>query len=174
MEPIIRSIEEQGIGLNSDILETGAINIFGLVVLLIVVAKDGLVSLLNERQETIKQNVEDSETRVKEAQTRLAAAQLQLDQASVIINEIKSETLATKIFILEADTSEAKNNLKFCFERAILAFKAKERQTFFEIKEQITALVLARTVSRVKETFAQEQPSTKLINNTIRTLELPS
>ena len=67
----------------------------------------------------------------------------------------------------------AQNDLKFRFERAVGAFKSKERRIFFEIKEQITSLVLTRTVSRVKETFAQDKAAAKLINNTIRTLELP-
>jgi len=76
--------------------------------------------------------------------------------------------------MLEADANEAKNDLKFRFERGMLVFKSKERQIFYEIKEQITSLVMTRTVSRVKETFTQEKPTAKLINNTIRTLELPS
>ena len=76
--------------------------------------------------------------------------------------------------MLEAGAGEARNDLKFRFERAVSAFKSKERQIFFEIKEQITSLVLTRTVSRVKETFTHAKPTAKLINNTIRTLELPS
>ena len=92
----------------------------------------------------------------------------------MVITDIKAETLSTKKRMLEANVTEAKNDLKFRFERAVLAFKSKERQIFFEIKEQITSLVLERTVNRVKETFTQERPAAKLINSTIRTLELPS
>jgi len=111
---------------------------------------------------------------LNEAQKRLTEAQKQMIQLSVIINDIKNDTLATKKNMLKVDANEAKMDLKFRFERALLAFKSKERQIFFEIKEQITSLVLTRTVSRVKETFAKEKPTAKLINNTIRTLELPS
>jgi len=166
--------EEEGISLNHDILETGLFNILALVGILIFVGKDFLGSSLEERKATILQNVQDAEDRLSEAQKRLAEAQKQLNQAHVVINEIKSETLATKKVMLEADAFEARNDLKFRFERAINAFKSKERKIFFEIKEQITALVLTRTVSRVKETFAQKTPTAKLINNTIRILELPS
>lgn len=166
--------KEEGIGLNTDILETGLINILALVGILIYVGKDFLGSALEERKTTIVQNVQDAEDRLDEAQKRLAEAQKQLNQAHVVIGDIKSETLNTKKVMLEADTFEAKNDLKFRFERAVLAFKSKERQIFFEIKEQITSLVLTRTVTRVKETFTQDKPAAKLINNTIRTLELPS
>ena len=166
--------EERGIGLNPDILETGLINILGLVGILIYAGKDFLGSVLEERKTTIVQNVQDAEDRLSEAQKRLIEAQKQLNQASVVITDIKAETLSTKKRMLEANVTEAKNDLKFRFERAVLAFKSKERQIFFEIKEQITSLVLERTVNRVKETFTQERPAAKLINSTIRTLELPS
>lgn len=166
--------EEEGISLNTDILETGLINILALVGLLIFVGKDFLGSSLEERKTTILQNVQDAEDRLNEAQKRLIEAQKQLNQAHVIINDIKSETLSTKRIMLEAGAVEARNDLKFRFERAVSTFKSKERQIFFEIKKQITSLVLTRTVSRVKETFTQNKPIAKLINNTIRTLELPS
>jgi F-type H+-transporting ATPase subunit b len=165
---------EEGIGLNLDILETGVINIITLIVILVYVGRDFLGSILEQRRDTIVKNVEDAETRLKEAEERLKEAQKQLNQASVIIGEIKSETLVTKKTMLEADAFDARKDLKFRFERAVNAFKSKERQIFFEIKDQITSLVLSRTVSRVQETFTQDKPAAKLINNTIRTLELPS
>ena len=166
--------KEEGISLNTDILETGLLNIVALVGLLIFVGKDFLGSSLEERKTTILQNVQDAEDRLSEAQKRLIEAQKQLNQAHVVISNIKSETLDTKKAMLEADAIEARTDLKLRFERAILAFKSKERQIFFEIKKQITSLVLTRTINRVKETFAQDKPTAKLINNTIRTLELPS
>jgi len=166
--------EEEGIRLNTDILETGLINIIALIGILIVVGKDFLGSSLEERKTTIVQNVQDAENRLNEAQKRLTEAQKQLNQAHVVINNIKSETLTTKKVMLEVDTFQAKNDLKFRFERAIAAFKSKERQIFFLIKDEITSLVLNRTIKLVKETFTHDKATAKLINNTIRTLELPS
>ena len=122
--------EEEGIRLNTDILETGLINIIALIGILIVVGKDFLGSSLEERKTTIVQNVQDAENRLNEAQKRLTEAQKQLNQAHVVINNIKSETLTTKKVMLEVDTFQAKNDLKFRFERAIAAFKSKERQIF--------------------------------------------
>lgn len=166
--------EEDSFNLNSAILESGVINILGLIAIIVIVGKDGLGSLLQERQETISQNVKDAENRLNEAENRLNEAKKQLSQASVVINKIKSDTLKTKKLMLEADANEARSNLRFRFEKAMLTFKSKERRIFFEIKEQISLLVITRTVKRVKDTFAQEKSTAKLINNTIRTLELPS
>lgn len=164
----------ENFNLNPAILESGVINIIGLIAIIVIVGKDSLGLLLQERHEMISQNVKDAENRLNEAENRLNESKKQLNQASVVINKIKSDTLKTKKIMLETDANEAKSDLKFRFERAMLAFKSKERRIFFEIKEQITLLVITRTVNRVKETFAQEKPTAKLINNTIRTLELPS
>ena len=103
--------EGEGIGLNTDILETGLINILALVGILIYVGKDFLGSALEERKTTIVQNVQDAEDRLDEAQKRLAEAQKQLNQASVVISDIKSETLSTKKVMLEADAFEARNEI---------------------------------------------------------------
>lgn len=165
--------KEEGISLNLDILETGLINIIALIGILIYAVNDLLGPVLKERNKTIVENVEDAENRLNEAENRLHEAQKQLNQASVVISEIKMETFITKKMMLEADAFEARKDLKSRFERAVSTFKSKERQIFFEIKEQITSLVLSRTVNRVQERFAQQKPAIDLINNTIRTLELP-
>lgn len=164
---------EESISLNLDILETGLLNIIALVGILIYTGKDFLGSVLEERKNTISQNIKDAENRLAEAENRLTEAKKQLNQASVVISEIRSETLETKKNLLKTDALDARKELKSRFERAVNAFKSKERQIFFEIKDQITSLVLSRTVSRVQETFTQDKPAAKLVNNTIRTLELP-
>ena len=174
IDKIFRFVEENSISFNSDILEAGLINIIGLIAIVIFVGKDLLGSELEERETAVGQSIQDAENRLNEAQKRLNEAQKQMLQLSVIINDIKNDTLVTKKNMLEVDANEAKNDLKFRFERALLSFKSKERQIFFEIKEQITYLVITRTVNRVKETFAKRKSAEKLINNTIRTLELPS
>ena len=88
--------KNEGISLNTDILETGVINIAALVGILIYTGKDFLGSLLEERKTIIVKSVQDAEDRLTEAQTRLIEAEKQLNQAYVVINEIKNETIATK------------------------------------------------------------------------------
>jgi len=174
IDKIFRFVEESSFSLNPNILEAGLINIFGLIAIVIFVGKDLIGSILEERETTVSQSIQDAENRLNEAQKRLAEAQKQMIQLSVIINDIRNDTLSTKKNMLNIDINEAKTDLKFRFERALLSFKSKERQIFFEIKDQITSLMLTLTVNRVKETFAKKEPTAKLINNTIRILELPS
>jgi F-type H+-transporting ATPase subunit b len=163
--------EHEGIGLNTDILETGLINILALLAILIYAGRDFLGSLLEERKTMIVKGVQDAEDRLNEAQKRLNEAEKQLNQANLVINEIKNETITTKKLLLEADAYQAKKDLKIRFERALATFRSKERQIFLEIKKQIISLVLKRTVSRAQETFRSKERATALINETINKLE---
>jgi len=163
--------EDEGIGLNLDILETGLLNILALVGILIYTGKDFLGSLLEERKATIVKGVQDAEDRLNEAQKRLREAEKQLNQANLVINEIKNETIATKKVLLKSDAFEAKKDLKIRFERALATFRSKERQIFVEIKQQIIALVLKRTLIRAQEAFKPKERATALLNDTINKLE---
>ena len=163
--------EDEGIGLNPDILETGLLNILALLGILIYTGQDFLGSLLEERKTTIVKGVQDAEDRLNEAQKRLSEAEKQLNQANIVISEIKNETIATKKVLLESDAYEAKKDLKIRFERALATFRSKERQIFLEIKQQIISLVLKRTVIRAQEAFGPKERATALINDTINKLE---
>ena len=163
--------EQEGITLNTDILETGLINILALIAILIYTGRDFLGSLLEERRTVIIKGVQDSENRLNEAKKRLAEAEKQLNQANLVMGEIKNETIGTKKVILNSDALQARKNLTTQFERALATFKAKERQIFLEIKQQIVSLVLQRTLGRVQETFKSKDRATKLINETINKLK---
>merc|ERR1712021_314955 len=124
-----------------------------------------------ERRTTIVKGVQDAEDRLSEAQKRLVEAQKQLSQATIVISEIKNETVTTKKVLLESDAFQAKKYLTIRFDRALASFRSKERQIFVEIKQQIISLVLQRTVSRVQGTFKSQERSSALINDTIDKLK---
>jgi len=163
--------EHEGIGLNTDILETGLLNILALLAILVYTGRDFLGSALEERKTTIVKGVQDAEDRLTEAQNRLSEAKKQLEQANIVIGEIKNETIATKKLLLKSDAYEAKQDLGIRFERALATFRSKERQIFLEIKQQIVSLVLKRTIIRAQETFGPKERATALINDTINKLE---
>jgi len=170
-DQIFTLLANEGISLNTDILETGLINILALLGILIYTGRDFLGSLLEERRTTIVKGVQDAEDRLSEAKKRLVEAQKQLNQANIVISEIKNETVTTKKVLLESDAFQAKKDLTVRFDRALATFRSKERQIFVEIKQQIISLVLQRTVSRVQETFKSKERSTALINETIDKLK---
>ena len=161
----------EGIGLNTDILETGLINIIALLAILVYTGRDFLGSLLEERKTTIIKGIQDAEDRLNEAQKRLTEAQKQLNQANLVISEIKAETTSTKKILLQSDALQAKKDLAIRFERALATFRSKERQIFVEIKQQIVSIVLQRTVSRTQEIFKSKERANALINDTINKLQ---
>ena len=163
--------EHEGISLNTDILETGLINIFALIAILVYTGKDFLGSVLEERKAMIVNSVQDAEDRLSEAQKRLEEAEKQLNQANLVISEIRNETTTTKKALLTSDAFQARKDLKIRFERAVAAFRSKERQVFLEIKQQIIFLVLKRTVIRAQETFGPKERAGKLIDETINKLQ---
>ena len=170
-DQIFTLLANEGISLNTDILETGLINILALLAILIYTGRDFLGSLLEERRTTIVKEVQDAEDRLNEAQKRLVEAQKQLNQANIVISDIKNETVTTKKSLLELDAFQAKKDLAVRFERALAAFRSKERQIFVEIKQQIISIVLQRTVNRVQETFKSKERSSALISETIDKLK---
>ena len=170
-DQIFTLLANEGIGLNTDILETGLINILVLLAILIYTGRDFLGSLLEERRTTIVKGVQDAEDRLNESQKRLIEAQKQLNQANIVISAIKTETVVTKKSLLESDAFQAKKDLTIRFDRALASFRSKERQIFVEIKQQIISLVLQRTVNRVQETFKSKERSSALINDTINKLK---
>ena len=170
-DQIFTLLANEGISLNTDILETGLINILALLAILVYTGRDFLGSLLEERRTTIVKGVQDAEDRLSEAKKRLVEAEKQLNQANIVISEIKNETVTTKKVLLESDAFQAKKDLTVRFDRALATFRSKERQIFVEIKQQIISLVLQRTVSRVQETFKSKERSSELINETIDKLK---
>ena len=170
-DQIFTLLANEGISLNTDILETGLINIVALLGILFYTGRDFLGSLLEERKTTIVQGVQDAEDRLSEAKKRLAESQKQLNQANIVISEIKNEAVATKKTLLESDAFQAKKDLTVRFDRALATFRSKERQIFVEIKQQIISLVLQRTLNRVQETFKSEERSSALITETIDKLK---
>ena len=157
--------EHEGISLNTDILETGLLNIIALVAVLLTAVKDVLSSGLEERQLKISNQVEGAEYRVEEAEKRLAEAKKQLAQVTLVISEIKNETIATKKMLLESDADAAKRELEVLFDRASANLKSKERQFFLEIKQGVVSAILDKTRLQVLKHFYGQDPSTNLKNH---------
>ena len=163
--------EHDGISLNTDILETGLVNIVALIGILIYTGRDFLGSLLEERKAIIIKSLQDAEDRLSEAQKRLNESKKQLNQVDITINEIKKKTVATKKMLLKSNAIQASNDLKIQFDRALATFKSNERQIFLEIKQQIVSLVLEKTLIQTQESFQKNNRAGTLIDETINKLE---
>jgi F-type H+-transporting ATPase subunit b len=160
---------EGQIGLNTDFLETGVLNILVLVGIIVYVGRDFLGSSLEQRQQEIIQSVQDAEERLTEANTRLSEAQKQLTQAQVIISEIRTETMNTKKVLLDSDSTQANQELATRFGRALATLLSREQQVFSEIKQQIISLALKNVLSKVQTNLGPAKQAT-LIDKSIAKL----
>ena len=160
---------EEGISLNTDIFETGVLNILVLIGIIVYVGRDFLGSSLEQRQQEIIQSVQDAEERLTEANTRLSEAQKQLTQAQVIISEIRQETINTKKVLLDSDSTQANQELATRFGRALATLRSREQQVFSEIKQQIISLALKNVLTKVQTTLSPTKQAT-LIDKSIAKL----
>jgi len=145
------TFENEVISLNTDILETGVINILIVVGLLFYTGKDFLGSLLQERKRLIIKSVQDAEDGLTKAKNRLREAEKQLEQLYFIINEIQIQAEETKQLLLQSDVFEAKKDLKIRFERALTSSKSKKQQIFLEIRKKMVERALEEFVITTKE-----------------------
>lgn len=160
---------EGGIRLNTDILETGVLNILVLIGIIVYVGRDFLGSSLEQRQQEIIQSVQDAEERLTEANTRLSEAQKQLTQAQVIISEIRQETINTKKLLLDSDSTQANQELATRFGRALATLRSREQQVFSEIKQQIISLALKNVLTKIQTNLSPTKQAT-LIDKSIAKL----
>jgi F-type H+-transporting ATPase subunit b len=159
---------QEGIHLNSDILDTGLINIIILIGIVGTAGYDFLKTTLSERQEQIILAVQDAENRVTDANKRLIDAQNQLTQAEVIISEIRKETIQTKRTLLESDYKQAQEDLTIRFSRALSTLNFKEQQIFNEVKQEIISLTLKNVLLQVQKNIGSQQ--SRIIDNNIAKL----
>jgi F-type H+-transporting ATPase subunit b len=161
--------QEGGFGINTDIFDTGIINLALLLGLLFIVGKDFLNESLGDRQKEIIRGVEDAETRLNEANSRLNEAKKQLAQAQVIIEQIKTETQTIKKNMLAADCQQASTTLSKKFNAAASILKFREQQVLTEIKQQVSTLALKRVITKLQSKLTPSEHN-KLIEKGISRL----
>jgi len=164
--------QSEGISLNTDILESGLLNIIALVGILIYSGRDFLSPMLEARKNEISRSVEDAQERRDEAFLSWAIAETQLDQVAVLISEITEQTVLIKKSLLKTDVDQSKKDLTTRFGKALTLFRSKEQQIFSEVKQQIISLVLKQTAIRAQQTFAKKENALNLINDAISSLYL--
>lgn len=136
-----------GFGINTNIFETNIINLAAVVAVVVSFVGNNLKSLLEERKQTILNNLQEASQRASEAQEKLDQAKNQLELAKKKAKEIREEGL------LRA-TQEVNNCVSQHEERLskLEEFKQETIQ-FYQQKafKQAYMYVISRIMSRVKE-----------------------
>nr|YP_009238418.1 ATP synthase CF0 B subunit [Kirchneriella aperta]AMO00953.1 ATP synthase CF0 B subunit [Kirchneriella aperta] len=152
-----------GFGINTNIFDTNIINLAAVVAVVVSFVGNNLKSLLEERKQTIVNNLQEARLRAAEAQEKLDQAKNQLELAKKKAQEIREEGL------LRA-TQEVNNCVRQHEERLskLEEFKQETIQ-FYQQKafKQAYMYVISRIMSRVKERLNKGLDSTYhvVVNN---------
>jgi len=137
----------EGFGINTNIFETNVINLAAVVAIVISFVGKNLSALLDDRRNTIVNNLQEASQRAAEAQEKLAQAKRQLELATQKAKEIREEgVLRAKQEVSNCETQHADRLTK------LQEFK-QESIEFYQQKsfKQAYIYVISRIMSRVKE-----------------------
>jgi F-type H+-transporting ATPase subunit b len=136
-----------GFGFNTNVFETNIINLAAVVAIVISFVGKNLTSLLEDRKQTIINNLEEANQRAKEAQEKLTAARTQLEFAKSKAAEIRSEGVVRAA--QELNNCVAQHELRLA---RLDEFK-QETLSFYQQKafKQASVYVISRIMNRVRE-----------------------
>jgi len=143
--------ENSGIGINTDILEAGLINIIILVGGVLFLGRDFLSSALGSRREFILASIQEAEDNLSIAKSRLEEAEKQLNQAQILISQVTKEAELTAQKVQETILKQGKTDI----EKIVASSKSSILSAEIQIKQQVqtyvTGLVLKRVTSQLEK-----------------------
>ena len=137
----------EGFGINTNIFETNIVNLAAVVTVVVSFVGKNLTALLEDRKNTILNNLQEANQRAKEAQEKLNTAKTQLELAKTKASSIREE--GKKI---------AEISIQSCIkthEERLTQLQDLKQETlqFYEQKafKQAYIYVISRIMNRVKE-----------------------
>nr|YP_009367561.1 CF0 subunit I of ATP synthase [Pseudoneochloris marina]ARK14536.1 CF0 subunit I of ATP synthase [Pseudoneochloris marina] len=139
-----------GFGFNTNILETNVINLAVVIAVVISFVGDAVRELLNNRKETILNNLREADARALEAQEKLNQAKAQLELAQKKATEIREQGLIAaeqekKLCIQQAEEDAAR--LKQGKQDTI---RLQQQKAIQQISQQIVSLALQQVRDKLR------------------------
>jgi len=136
-----------GFGINTNIFETNIINLAAVIGIVVSFVGNNLTALLEDRRQTIVNNLQEANQRAIDAQEKLNAARAQLELAKKKAKEIREEgvTRATQ----EINTVVSQHEIRLA---KLQEFKQETLQ-FYQQKafKEAYLYVVAKIMTRVRE-----------------------
>ncbi|MFE4105528.1 F0F1 ATP synthase subunit B [Almyronema epifaneia] len=145
------AVEEGGIGLNFDLLETNLINLAIIIGVLFYFGSKFLGNTLATRRQEIEAAIKAAEKRKQEASSALAEQQQKLAQAQVEAEQIKARaeenaTRARAEILQQADKDVER--LKVAAEQDL---SAQQEKVMRELRQRVARLAMERVEDRLSE-----------------------
>jgi len=140
----------EGIGINTDILDTNIINLTVVIGVLVYVGGDVLSSLLTNRKEMILKTLQDADDRYKEAEQKIADAKEQLELAKVKAEEIRAQSKASAALGTTNLLNRVEEDIKRLEETKQTTIRLEEEKAVAQVCQQVSRLALDQAVEKLK------------------------
>ena len=159
------------IKLNTNILETGLINIVIFVGFLIYALKGPLEEVLEDRRKRIDKEILNSKLRLKEAEKRLKDAQRQYQQAQIAKKELEKRFLSIRKASLNQSLNLAQTDFENIVKNAFEYYSIKSDEVVEEITSELKSRVYDELVIIIKKYFESTKLRRKYMSKTFKRLK---
>ena len=143
----------EGFGFNTNILETNIINLAVVVAVVFTFVGDALSSLLENRKQTVLNNLREADQRATEAQEKLNQAQAQLELAKQKAIEIREQSRATAEQEKSQTITQAEKDVVRLEELKDETIKLQQQKALSQISQQVVSLALTKVREKLSKSL---------------------
>jgi len=141
----------EGFGFNTNILETNIINLAVVIAVVVTFVGDALRSLLENRKQTVLNNLREADQRATEAQEKLNQAQSQLELAKKKATEIREQGLVTAEQEKAQTIGQAEKDVLRLEELKEETIKLQQQKVVSQLSQQVVTLALTKVREKLKK-----------------------
>lgn len=147
----------EGFGFNGNILETNLINLSVVIAVVVSFGGDALRSLLDNRKQTILNNLQEADQKAKEAEEKLTQARAQLELAKKKAVEIRQQGILNAEQEKKQSIRQTKEDLSRLEEVKQETIRFQQQKAISQVSQQVVSLALnqvrEKLNSRLDPTF---------------------
>ena len=147
----------EGFGFNSNILETNLINLSVVIAVVVSFGGDALRSLLDNRKQTILNNLQEADQKAKEAEEKLIQARAQLKLAKNKAIDIREQGVLNAEQEKKQSIRQTKEDLSRLEEVKQETIRLQQQKAISQVSQQVVSLALnqvrEKLSSRLDPTF---------------------
>jgi len=140
------ALAEEGLGFNTNLLDTNLINLAVVIGVLVYFGKGVLTNILNNRKETILSTIRDAEERFQEATEKLNQARARLEQAKQKAEEIRTNSVLQIEREKEELIKAADEDSKRLEDSKNMTIRFEEQKAIVEVRQQVSRLAVERAL----------------------------
>ena len=156
--------------INTNILQTNILNIAFVIGVLIYLGKDSITNLLQERRNTIVNNIEDADNRYRQAQQRLEEAQEQLRNAERKAQEIQSEGDTQVEEAKQNVLQQAEEQMNQLEQSSKASVKLAQQQALHHVQKRLTEIAFSKAQAKLQQKVSTKKIHKNIIDYQIREL----